>query len=82
MFMERKKRKVEERKIFQYREQKTCKEQVAEGLYGEASKQEATESHNRQEHGAEITIVQVLMEVATKKMGSARKNHKEKQDLD
>ena len=38
MSMERKKRKLEERKIFQYREQKTCKEQVAEGLYGEANK--------------------------------------------
>ena len=49
-------------------------------------KKKATESHNRQEHGAEITVVQALVEVATKKMESARKNlestHKEKQDLD
>ena len=47
-------------------------------------KQKDTETRNRQEHGTKITAAQGLVEMATKKVASARKNleniHKEKQE--
>ena len=56
---------------------------MAERLYVESNRRLQKAIIDMQEHGTKITIVQVLMKVATKKMESARKNlessHKEKQ---
>ena len=56
---------------------------MAERLYVESNRRLQKAIIDMQEHGIKITIVQVLMKVATKKMESARKNlessHKEKQ---
>ena len=56
---------------------------MAERLYVESNRRLQKTIIDMQEHGTKITIVQVLMKVATKKMESARKNlessHKEKQ---
>ena len=83
MSMERKKRKLENRENSSVRNRGITKSKWPRGCTVRQKK--ATESHNRQEQGAEITVVQVLMEVATKKLKSARNNlessHKEKQNL-